>query len=83
MTHEDALELALMLQNSNIPEVKDLALSYLKLEAEYGELRQKHIRVTSELIMRTNETLLKRLANNDAVISKTTSRTDDREPIDE
>lgn len=58
-------ELALGLQNSNVPEVSELAKGFLQLEAAYGELRQNYMRQTAELIMRRHDKLLKRLAESD------------------
>jgi len=69
-------ELALMLQNSNIKEIEQLAKGYLELEAAYGELRQQLIHQTSELVMRRHESLFKKLAENEAK-EKTNERTDD------
>lgn len=55
------LELALMLQNSNVVEVAEVCKGFLALEAAYGELRHAYIRQSAELIMRTNTKLLDKL----------------------
>ncbi len=58
---DEMLELAKMLQNSNVPEVSKLAKSFLALDVSYKELRHQYIKITGEKIMRTHARLFKRL----------------------
>lgn len=58
-------ELAEGLQNSNYPEVANLAKAYLALEVAYEELKHAYVKTTSELVMIRHEKLFKRLAEND------------------
>lgn len=62
---EKAAELALKLKDSDAPEVQELALAYLDLEAMYGQLKQQVTRQAAELVMRRHEKLFKNLAKHD------------------
>lgn len=56
------LELAKGLQHSNIPEVADIAKALIKLNDDFGELRSKHMKTCTELVILRHEKTLKRLA---------------------
>lgn len=62
---DDMAQLALKLKDSDSPEVKELAQGYLELEAAYGELKQRYVRQSTEIVMRRNESLLKKLVKHD------------------
>lgn len=61
----EVLELALILKNSNVPEVAKLAEGFLELEAQFGQLSHDYIMQTSELVMLRHHKTFEKLAKTD------------------
>lgn len=60
---QDIIGLARGLQNSNIPEVAELATCYISLAKKYDELQSRFIILTGEKVMEAHKDLLQRLAD--------------------
>lgn len=61
MIKEETLELAEGLQNSNVPEVAELAKALLALNFEYHQLRDDYIVACAENVMEKHAGVFKRL----------------------
>lgn len=59
----DTLALAEGLKNSNIPEVAQLATSYIDLQERYDLVLERLIEVAGEKVFITHEKLFRRLAD--------------------